>query len=159
MSIPKLSLSDGSRVPALGQGTWHIGDDPDARSTEIASLRAGIEAGMTLIDTAEMYGDGASEFVVGEAIAPVREQVYLVDKVLPHHASRSGTTAACEESLEILGTDWIDLYLLHWPGPHPIEETIEAFESLKDRRSEERRVGKEWRSWRVWDHGNEEQRA
>ena len=133
MAIPKLSLSDGARVPALGQGTWHIGDAPDARSTEIAALRAGIEAGMTLIDTAEMYGDGASESVVGEAIAPVRDQVYLVDKVLPHNASRNGTTAACEESLEILGTDWIDLYLLHWPGPHPLEETIAAFESLKDR--------------------------
>ena len=96
MTIPKLSLSDGARVPTLGQGTWHIGDDLDARPTEIAALRAGIEAGMTLIDTAEMYGDGASESVVGEAIAPVRDQVYLVDKVLPHNASRNGTTAACE---------------------------------------------------------------
>src|SRR5699024_2266750 len=133
MTIPELSLSDGSRVPALGEGTWHIGNDPDARPKEIAALRAGIDAGMTRIDTAEMYGDGASESVVGEAIAPGREQVDPVAKVLPHDAPPSGTTSACEESLEVLGTDWVDLYLLHWPGPHPIEETIEAFESLKDR--------------------------
>ncbi|AOP52889.1 MAG: aldo/keto reductase [Brevibacterium aurantiacum] len=131
--IPTTTLADGTELPLLGQGTWHIGDDPGRRRTEIAALRHGIEAGMTLVDTAEMYGSGRSEDLVGEAIAPVRDEVYLVDKVLPTNASESGTIAACERSLAVLGTDHIDLYLLHWPGPHPVEETIAAFESLRAR--------------------------
>ncbi|MFJ3956496.1 aldo/keto reductase [Arthrobacter sp. NPDC090010] len=125
-----VTLADGNIVPALGQGSWFLGDDPWARDREIATLREGIELGMFLVDTAEMYGDGRSESLVGEAIAPVRDSVYLVDKVLPWNASRRGTVQACERSLEVLGTEWIDLYLLHWPGPHPLEETVDAFEEL-----------------------------
>ncbi len=131
--IPTTTLANGTVLPVLGQGTWHIGDDPGRRAEEIATIRAGIERGMTLVDTAEMYGSGRSENLVGEAIAPVREEVFLVDKVLPMNASKRGTIEACQRSLEILGTDFIDLYLLHWPGPHPEEETIEAFEELIDR--------------------------
>ncbi|MDP5228417.1 MULTISPECIES: aldo/keto reductase [Arthrobacter] len=125
-----VTLADGEVVPALGQGTWFLGDDPWKRDAEIATLREGIELGLTLVDTAEMYGDGRSEDLVGEAIAPVRDRVFLVDKVLPWNASRKGAIQACERSLEILGTDWIDLYLLHWPGPHAVEETVDAFEEL-----------------------------
>nr|WP_275902139.1 aldo/keto reductase [Brevibacterium zhoupengii] len=131
--IPTTTLADGTELPLLGQGTWHIGDDPGRRRAEISALRHGIEAGMTLVDTAEMYGSGRSENLVGEAIAPVRDEVYLVDKVLPANASESGTIAACERSLAVLGTDHIDLYLLHWPGPYPVEETIAGFESLRER--------------------------
>jgi len=123
----------GTVVPTLGQGTWYLGDDRARRDEEIAALRRGIELGMTLVDTAEMYGSGASEQLVGEAIGPCRDDVFLVDKVLPHNASRSGTIEACTRSLQALDTDWIDLYLLHWPGPHPVAETVEAFEELKDR--------------------------
>ncbi len=133
MAIPSLSLTDQLKVPALGQGTWRMGENPDTRETEIAALRAGVEAGMTLIDTAEMYGSGGSEELVGEAIAPFRDEVFLVDKILPQNASLKGTAAACEQSLERLGTDRIDLYLLHWPGPYPLEDTIEAFEELRER--------------------------
>ena len=109
----QLATADGQVVSAVGQGTWYLGDDRARRGEEIAALRAGIEAGLRLVDTAEMYGGGRSEDLVGEAIAPVREQVYLVDKVLPSNASRRGTIQACERSLRALGTDWIDLYLLH----------------------------------------------
>ncbi|WP_319568506.1 aldo/keto reductase [Cohaesibacter marisflavi] len=118
-------------VPALGQGTWYMGDDPSRKADEVASLRRGVELGMTLIDTAEMYGSGKSESVVGEAIAPIRDDVFLVSKVLPFNASHEGTLEACEASLSRLGTDRLDLYLLHWPGPHPLEETIAAFEELQ----------------------------
>ena len=118
-------------VPALGQGTWYMGDDPSRKADEVASLRRGVELGMTLIDTAEMYGSGKSESVVGEAIAPIRDDVFLVSKVLPFNASHEGTLQACEASLSRLGTDRLDLYLLHWPGPHPLEETIAAFEELQ----------------------------
>lgn len=128
--IPTTTVASGASIPVLGQGTWHIGDDPGRRSEEIAAIRAGIEAGMTLVDTAEMYGSGRSENLVGEAIAPVRDEVFLVDKVLPMNASKRGTIEACQRSLDVLGTDFIDLYLLHWPGPHPEDETIEAFEEL-----------------------------
>ena len=128
-----VELADGTELPALGQGTWYLGDSPDRRAEEIATLRRGIELGLTLIDTAEMYGNGRSEQLVGEAIAPVREQVYLVDKVLPSNASAKGTAEACERSLRHLGTDHIDLYLLHWSGGHPVTETIEAFERLVER--------------------------
>lgn len=133
MTIPSITLPGHLTVPALGQGTWNMGDDANARASEIATLRAGIEAGMTLIDTAQMYGSGRSEDLVGEAITPMREEVFLVDKVMPSNATRTGTIAACEQSLQTLGTEWIDLYLLHWPGPHPLAETIAAFEELTER--------------------------
>lgn len=131
--IPTTTLADGTELPLLGQGTWHIGDDPGRRRTEIAKIAPRHRSRNDLVDTAEMYGSGRSEDLVGEAIAPVRDEVYLVDKVLPTNASESGTIAACERSLAVLGTDHIDLYLLHWPGPHPVEETIAAFESLRAR--------------------------
>jgi diketogulonate reductase-like aldo/keto reductase len=125
-------LPSGEAVPVLGQGTWYMGDEPRRHADEIAALRLGIDLGMTLIDTAEMYGNGASEKLVGEAIAGRRNDVFLVSKVLPSNASRAGTIAACENSLRRLGTDHIDLYLLHWRGRVPFAETIAAFEALQD---------------------------
>lgn len=125
-------LPSGEAVPVLGQGTWYMGDEARRRADEIASLRLGLDLGMTLIDTAEMYGNGASEKLVGEAIAGRRNEVFLVSKVLPSNASRAGTIAACENSLRRLGTDRIDLYLLHWRGRVPFAETIGAFEALQD---------------------------
>ncbi len=125
-------LPSGEVVPVLGQGTWYMGDEPRRRADEIATLRQGLDLGMTLVDTAEMYGDGAAEKLVGEAIAGRRDEVFLVSKVLPSNASRSGTIAACERSLRRLGTDRIDLYLLHWRGRTPFAETIAAFEALQD---------------------------
>lgn len=124
-------LPTGEDVPALGLGTWMIGDTPLRRADEIEALRRGMDLGMRLIDTAEMYGEGASERLVGEAIAGRRDEVFLVSKVYPHNASRQGTVAACERSLKRLGTNRLDLYLLHWRGRYPLEETVEAFETLK----------------------------
>lgn len=124
-------LPSGEAVPALGQGTWNMGDRPDRRAEEIAALRTGLDLGMALIDTAEMYGDGNAEELVGEAIAGRREEVFLVSKVLPTNASRRGTIAACERSLRRLQTDCIDLYLLHWRGNVPLQDTLEAFEVLQ----------------------------
>lgn len=124
-------LPCGERVPALGQGTWNIGDDPAARQEEIAALRLGLDLGLTLIDTAEMYGDGRSEQLVGEAIAGRRHEVFLVSKVYPHNASRRAMPKSCEASLRRLGVETIDLYLLHWPGGVPLAETVEAFEALQ----------------------------
>jgi diketogulonate reductase-like aldo/keto reductase len=129
-SIPTVELPCGVRVPALGQGTWYMAEEPSRRKGELAALQRGIELGLTLIDTAEMYGDGASEELVGEAIAGRRDRVFLVSKVLPWNASREGTIEACEQSLRRLRTDRIDLYLLHWRGEAPFEETIAAFEEL-----------------------------
>ena len=126
-----VTLPSGERVPALGLGTWHVGDDPRLREDEIASLRLGVEMGATLIDTAEMYGEGRSESLIGEAIAGIRDEVFLVSKVYPHNASREGAFKACERSLKRLGTDRIDLYLLHWRGTVPLAETVEAFEALQ----------------------------
>jgi len=126
-----VTLADGTIVPALGLGTWMMGDDPARRREEVAALRTGIELGMRLIDTAEMYGDGAAEELVGEAIAGQRDKVFLVSKVLPQNAGRAAAVAACERSLRRLGTDSIDLYLLHWRGSVPLEETLEAFLRLK----------------------------
>jgi diketogulonate reductase-like aldo/keto reductase len=120
----------GHSVPVLGQGTWYIGDSTATRANEIAALRRGIECGMTLIDTAEMYGSGRAENLVGEAIAGMRDRVYLVSKVLPSNASIEGTIRACEASLKRLGTDAIDLYLLHWRGRYPLRDTIKGFEQL-----------------------------
>jgi diketogulonate reductase-like aldo/keto reductase len=117
-------------VPVLGQGTWHIAEDPQRRADEIAALRLGLDLGMTLIDTAEMYADGATELLVGEAIAGRRDEVFLVSKVLPHHATVQGTIAACESSLRRLGTDHLDLYLLHWRGPVSLAQTLMGFATL-----------------------------
>ena len=117
-------------MPRLGQGTWHMGEDRGKRAQEVAALRAWIELGMTLIDTAEMYGEGGAEEVVGEALAGLRDQVFLVSKVYPHNASRRGTAKACARSLARLGLDHIDLYLLHWRGEHPLGDTCEAMQAL-----------------------------
>jgi diketogulonate reductase-like aldo/keto reductase len=123
-------LPSGENVPVLGQGTWHMGEDPKKRAYEIAALRLGIQYGMTVIDTAEMYGDGAAEELIGEAIEGRRKEVFLVSKVLPHHATRIGTIDACERSLLRLGTDHLDLYLLHWRGTVPLAETLAGFADL-----------------------------
>jgi len=126
-----VALPSGERVPAFGMGTWYMGEHRAARAEEIATLRLGLDLGATLIDTAEMYGDGRSEALVGEAIAGRRDEVFLVSKVLPQHASRRGTIAACEASLQRLGTDRLDLYLLHWRGGVPFAETMAAFIALQ----------------------------
>jgi len=125
------SLPDGTAIPALGQGTWHMGESRAARAQEVAALRLGLDLGMTLIDTAEMYADGGAEEVVGEAIAGRRDGVVLVSKVYPHNASRRGAVAACERSLKRMRVETIDLYLLHWRGAVPLNETVEAFEALR----------------------------
>jgi len=126
-----VALPDGETVPALGQGTWNMAERPDRRNDEIAALRIGVDLGMTVIDTAEMYGRGAAEALVGEALGNRRPEIFLVSKVLPHHATRRGTVSACEASLRRLKTDHLDLYLLHWREGVPLDETIEAFEMLK----------------------------
>jgi diketogulonate reductase-like aldo/keto reductase len=133
MASPRVvTLPSGEEVPALGQGTWYLGEDPRRRADEIAALLLGLDLGMTVVDTAEMYGDGAAEELVGEAFAGRRDEVFLVDKVLPHHATRAGTVHACRESLRRLGTDRIDLYLLHWRGRVPLAETLAGFADLLD---------------------------
>jgi diketogulonate reductase-like aldo/keto reductase len=124
-------LPDGTEVPALGQGTWHMGERGNAANAEVAALKLGIELGMTLIDTAEMYGNGGAEEVVADAAQGQRDKLFIVSKVYPHNASRTGVPAACERSLKRLRTDRIDLYLLHWRGSHPLAETVEAFEKLR----------------------------
>jgi diketogulonate reductase-like aldo/keto reductase len=126
-----VTLPSGERVPALGIGTWRMGESRAARQEEIATLRLAIDLGVTLIDTAEMYGDGAAETLIAEAIRERRDEVFLVSKVYPHNASREGATAACERSLMRLGTDRVDLYLLHWRGDIPLEETLDAFLALQ----------------------------
>jgi diketogulonate reductase-like aldo/keto reductase len=123
-------LPSGDAVPVLGLGTWHLAEDPRKRPEEIQALQLGIDLGMTMIDTAEMYADGGAEELVGEAIAGRRDDVFLVSKVLPHHASKRGTLAACEESLRRLRTDHLDLYLLHWRGSIPLSETVDGFLAL-----------------------------
>ena len=128
-------LPSGKPVARLGQGAWQIGEQRSTRASELAALHAGLDLGLTLIDTAEMYGDGGSEELVAEAIAGRRDHVYLVSKVLPSNASRRGTIAACEHSLKRLKTDYLDLYLLHWQGSFPLVETLEAFAKLRDRGS------------------------
>jgi diketogulonate reductase-like aldo/keto reductase len=126
-----LRLPTGREMPVLGQGTWYMGENSAKWREEIAALRYGLDLGMTLIDTAEMYGEGEAERLVGEAIEGRREEVFLVSKVYPHNASKRGTRAACQRSLQRLGTDYLDLYLLHWPGNVPLEETFEGFQDLK----------------------------
>jgi diketogulonate reductase-like aldo/keto reductase len=128
--IRKVALPSGEAVVALGQGTWGIGEDRRRRSAEVAALRLGLDLGMTLIDTAEMYADGGAEEVVGEAIDGRRADVFLVSKVLPHHATRRGTVAACHASLKRLRTERLDLYLLHWREDIPLADTLDAFHSL-----------------------------
>lgn len=126
----EITLSNGVVMPTLGLGTWFMGESSATRKEEIAALSHGIALGMTLIDTAEMYANGGAEEVVAEAIAGKRSEVFLVSKVLPSNASRQGTIAACERSLKRLKTDHLDLYLLHWRGSYPLEETFEAFREL-----------------------------
>lgn len=129
-TIPTVRLPAGESIPVMGLGTWYLGENPARRASELAALRLGIDLGLKLIDTAEMYGDGAAEVLVGEAIAGRRDEVFLVSKVLPSHATYEGTIAACRQSLTRLGTDRLDLYLLHWRGRVPLEQTVRAFEEL-----------------------------
>ncbi len=131
MPIADVTLPDGKTVPALGQGTWKMGEQRSRRADEVRALQLGLELGMTLIDTAEMYANGVAEEITGEAITGRRDEVFLVSKVLPSNASRAGTIAACERSLKRLGVETIDLYLLHWPGSHPLEGTVAGFKSLQ----------------------------
>jgi diketogulonate reductase-like aldo/keto reductase len=125
-------LPSGEPIPVLGQGSWGLAERPWRRDEEIAALRLGIDLGMTVIDTAEMYADGGAEELIGEAVEARRDEVFLVSKVLPHHATLSGTVSACDDSLRRLRTDRLDLYLLHWRGRVPLQETIEAFMLLID---------------------------
>jgi len=129
-AIRHVTFSNGASVAALGQGTWFMGDSPANAKKEVRALQLGVDSGMTLIDTAEMYADGGAEKIVGKAIAGRRSSVFVVSKVLPSNASRRGTVAACEASLRRLGTDYLDLYLLHWRGNYPLAETIQAMNTL-----------------------------
>jgi len=131
MTNPTINLRDGEGVAALGQGTWHMGERAGERKREIAALGLGLDLGIDLIDTAEMYGDGGAEEVVAAALEGRRDATFIVSKVYPQNASRRGTIAACDRSLARLGTDRIDLYLLHWRGGHPLAETVRAFEELQ----------------------------
>ena len=126
-----VTLPSGEKVPALGMGTWQLGENSDTYQEELATLRLGIDLGMTLIDTAEMYGEGQAETLVGDAVRGQRDKVFIVSKVYPHNAARRRAPAACERSLKRLQTDYIDLYLLHWRGNIPLAETVDAFEELK----------------------------
>ncbi|MCU1662729.1 MAG: oxidoreductase [Pseudonocardia sp.] len=128
--IRSVDLPSGETISALGQGTWHFAERQASRASEILSLRLGLDLGLNVVDTAEMYADGAAEVLVGEAIAGRRDEVFLVSKVLPHQATRQGTVLACEASLRRLGTDRLDLYLLHWRGAIPLEETLAGFSDL-----------------------------
>src|SRR3954451_926677 len=130
-SLPQVTLPNGERVPAFGQGTWHMGDDRRRAAKEVAALKLGIDLGMTLSDTAEMYGSGGAEEVVARAADGLRDSLFIVSKVYPHNASRAGVVAACERSLKRLATDRIDLYLLHWRGSIPLAETLEGFQRLQ----------------------------
>jgi diketogulonate reductase-like aldo/keto reductase len=131
-AIRTTMLPSGEAIPSLGQGTWSMAEDARCRKDEVAALRAGFDLGMTLVDTAEMYADGGAEALVGEAIAGRRDELFLVSKVLPENATRPGTVASCEHSLRRLGTDRLDLYLLHWRGNVPLDETLDAFAALVD---------------------------
>ena len=126
-----IAFSNGATAPVLGQGTWRLGEDPNRRAAETAVLRAGVELGMTLIDTAEMYGDGNTESFLGSALQGLRDKVLIVSKVYPHNAGRDRIERACESSLRRLKTDHLELYLLHWRGSVPLAETVEGMEALK----------------------------
>lgn len=130
-AIRTTTLPSGEAVQVLGQGTWKMGEDSRRRADEVNALKLGLDLGITLIDTAEMYASGGAEEVVAEAIGGRRAEIFVVSKVLPSNASRAGVQRACENSLKRLRTDRIDLYLLHWPGSVPLAETVEAFEALK----------------------------
>ncbi|WP_312946772.1 aldo/keto reductase [Superficieibacter sp.] len=130
MTDKVIQFSHQATLPAIGQGTWYMGESRSQRSTEVAALRAGVEQGLTLIDTAEMYADGGAEEVVGEALKGIRDNVFLVSKVYPWNAGGKKAIAACEASLRRLGTDHLDLYLLHWRGNYALEETVEVMETL-----------------------------
>jgi diketogulonate reductase-like aldo/keto reductase len=126
-----VTLPDGTPLPQLGFGTWRMGEDPSQADREVAAVRLALDLGMTLIDTAEMYGEGGAEEIVGQVLAGRRDEAFIVSKIYPHNATREGVEAACERSLARMGTDRIDLYLLHWAGSHPIGETIAGFEALQ----------------------------
>lgn len=126
-----VTLKSGDKVPVLGLGTWHMGERKSERAAEVAAIRLGLDLGIRLIDTAEMYGEGGAEEMLAEAMAGRRDDIFLVSKVYPHNASRKGAVAACERSLKRLNIDRLDLFLLHWRGSVPLAETVEAFESLK----------------------------
>jgi diketogulonate reductase-like aldo/keto reductase len=127
-----VTLPTGEKVPAFGVGTWRMGEARSRRAQELASIELALDLGVRLIDTAEMYGEGEAERIVGEAIRGRRDGLFIVSKVYPHNASRTGAVAACERSLKRLGIDCLDLYLLHWPGNHPITETLDAFQRLRE---------------------------
>ena len=129
--VPRMALPDGTHVPALGLGTWKMGERRNNAAREASAIKLAVTLGMTLIDTAEMYGDGGAERVIGEALAGRRDEVFLVSKVYPHNAGRKKAIAACEQSLRRLRTDHLDLYLLHWRGSIPLAETVDAFEQLQ----------------------------
>jgi diketogulonate reductase-like aldo/keto reductase len=129
--LPSITFPDGTTVPSLGFGTWMMGETRAQAKAEIDAIRLALDLGMTVIDTAEMYADGGAERIVGEALKDRREEAFLVSKVLPWNASYDGTIAACSKSLDRLGTDYLDLYLLHWRGEHPLEDTVAAMEELK----------------------------
>ncbi len=131
-SVKTTRLPAGTEVPVLGLGTWNMGEDRRKHVDEVAALKHGLDLGMTLIDTAEMYGSGGAEEVVRDAIDGRRDEVFLVSKVLPSNASRSGVVRACEATLKRLGTDRLDLYLLHWRGGVPLAETVQALEGLME---------------------------
>ena len=131
MNIPAAALPLKMSMPRFGIGTWRMGESASAAQAEVAVIKAAIERGVTLIDTAEMYGEGGAETLIGQAVAGVREGLFIVSKVYPHNASKKGAIAACERSLKRLRTDYLDCYLLHWPGEHPMAETVDAFETLK----------------------------
>jgi len=131
MKAKTVQLPDGTTVPAIGQGTWYMGERNSDLRAEVKALQQGLDAGMTLIDTAEMYADGGAERVVGEAISGRRDDVFLVSKVYPHHAGGAKAIAACEQSLKRLKTDCLDLYLLHWRGSIPLHDTVAAMEKLQ----------------------------
>jgi diketogulonate reductase-like aldo/keto reductase len=126
----EIQFPGGARIAQLGQGTWRMGENRALRQVETSALRLGVELGMSLIDTAEMYGEGETELFLGEALAGLREKVFLVSKAYPHHVSRRGLELACEASLRRLKTDRLDLYLLHWRGEIALAETIAGMESL-----------------------------
>ncbi|MSP88488.1 MAG: aldo/keto reductase [Alphaproteobacteria bacterium] len=131
VAIPSYKLPSGAAMPAFGLGTWRMGENRGRRAEEVAALRLGLDLGVTLIDTAEMYGEGAAEEILAEAIAGARDRVFIVSKVYPHNAGKRAAIEACERSLKRLRTDRIDVYLLHWPGSAPVAETLEAFEQLR----------------------------
>jgi diketogulonate reductase-like aldo/keto reductase len=131
LAMRAVDLPSGETIPVLGMGTWHLAEGRHPPEVERDALRTGLDLGMTLIDTAELYGDGASERLVGRAIAGRRDDVFLASKVMPTHATYDRTLAACDASLRRLGTDRLDMYLLHWPGQVPLEETVSAFQELK----------------------------